>query len=208
MLRDTFHRLPAERRRAILDACLSEFSERGYEAASTNRIVKQLDIAKGTLFKYATSKEALYLHLFEEVMTELAGVRSDASVYRSDDLFVRIEEQLEAQLAYAEREPQRFLFYLMATMDTAASIHPRVEALRRSSVSRTMGTILVGVDWSLYTLPRLELLELYAWLHHSAHHAAIQALGHRFDHARFASQVRRQIALMHKLLKGGVYQER
>jgi TetR/AcrR family transcriptional regulator len=205
MLRETFHRLSEDRQREVLEACLSEFSEHGYEAASTNRIVKRLGIAKGTLFKYAASKEALYLHLFQEVLTELAGLRSDASIYESDDLFRRLEELLELQLSYAQREPELFRFYLMATMDSTASIYPKVEALRRSVASQSMGTILVGVDWSLYSLPRLELLELYGWLLSSAHHNAVQAMGERFAHDLFAAQVRRQIGLTRKLLRGGVY---
>jgi len=58
-----FQKLDPDKQQAILQAALSEFAEKGYEQASTNRIVKQAGIGKGMLFYYFNSKRELYHYL-------------------------------------------------------------------------------------------------------------------------------------------------
>lgn len=52
------------RRDAILEAALSVFSERGYEAARLDDVARSAGVAKGTLYLYFKDKETL----FEEVV--------------------------------------------------------------------------------------------------------------------------------------------
>lgn len=55
---------PAQRRQVILDAALSVFAERGYEAARLDDVAAKAGVAKGTLYLYFDDKEKL----FEEVV--------------------------------------------------------------------------------------------------------------------------------------------
>lgn len=50
------------RKKRILNAAFREFAEKGYEDASTNRIVKNAEIGKGTLFYHFGNKENLYIY--------------------------------------------------------------------------------------------------------------------------------------------------
>ncbi len=47
----------------ILNAGLREFSQRGYEEASTNRIAKAAGMSKALMFHYVKSKEELFFAL-------------------------------------------------------------------------------------------------------------------------------------------------
>jgi AcrR family transcriptional regulator len=60
---------PAARREIILDAALTVFAERGYEAARLDDVTTKAGIAKGTLYLYFKDKEAL----FEEVVRGAAS---------------------------------------------------------------------------------------------------------------------------------------
>jgi AcrR family transcriptional regulator len=51
---------PAARRQAILDAALTVFAERGYEAARLDDVAARAGVAKGTLYLYFRDKEALF----------------------------------------------------------------------------------------------------------------------------------------------------
>ena len=51
-----FTELDSEKQERILDAALKEFAEYGYENGSTNRIVKNCGISKGSLFTYFENK--------------------------------------------------------------------------------------------------------------------------------------------------------
>lgn len=55
---------PAQRKQAILDAALSVFAERGFEAARLDDVAARAGVAKGTLYLYFDDKEKL----FEEVV--------------------------------------------------------------------------------------------------------------------------------------------
>lgn len=60
---NTFENLPEEKRQRIIDACFKEFALHCYEQASVSRIVKELGIAKGSIFQYFGSKKELYRFL-------------------------------------------------------------------------------------------------------------------------------------------------
>ncbi len=62
---DKFTGLDKEKQQKILRAALREFTTNGYENASTNQIVEEAEIAKGSLFYYFETKQDLYRYLIE-----------------------------------------------------------------------------------------------------------------------------------------------
>ncbi len=58
-----FSGLKPEKKKRIINAAIKEFAEQGYEQASTNRIAREADIAKGALFCYFNSKKELFHYL-------------------------------------------------------------------------------------------------------------------------------------------------
>ncbi|HWQ80520.1 MAG TPA: TetR/AcrR family transcriptional regulator, partial [Anaerovoracaceae bacterium] len=63
----TFEKLSESRQEQILQVCMEEFIEKGYDNASTNTIVKRLGISKGLLFLYFKNKKNLYLYIVERL---------------------------------------------------------------------------------------------------------------------------------------------
>ena len=68
MPKQTFLNLPTEKREQIMDAAINEFAEYGLENASTNRIVANSGISKGSFYQYFSDKQ----DVFDYVMTLLA----------------------------------------------------------------------------------------------------------------------------------------
>ncbi|MDD3656837.1 MAG: TetR/AcrR family transcriptional regulator, partial [Atribacterota bacterium] len=52
-----FHSLESEKQERIINAALKEFARNGYGKASTNEIIKQAGISKGSLFNYFNNKK-------------------------------------------------------------------------------------------------------------------------------------------------------
>ena len=52
-----FMNLDENKSKKIIDAAMNEFIRSGYERASTNVIVKEAGISKGSLFNYFTNKK-------------------------------------------------------------------------------------------------------------------------------------------------------
>src|ERR1044072_130114 len=72
----------AERRAAIVDAAMEEFSARGFAAARLDDIARRAGVAKGTIYLHFRDKEAL----FQEIVRSLMGpfVGTVAGVFASD----------------------------------------------------------------------------------------------------------------------------
>lgn len=63
---EKFDGLDKKKQKRIVNAALEEFAERGYQEASTNRIVKAAGIGKGMLFYYFQNKQTLYHYLLTD----------------------------------------------------------------------------------------------------------------------------------------------
>ena len=63
MPKQTFFNLPQEKRETIMNAAIEEFAEYGLENASTNRIVKNSGIAKGSFYQYFEDKQDVFMHM-------------------------------------------------------------------------------------------------------------------------------------------------
>jgi AcrR family transcriptional regulator len=70
MPKQTFFNLPKEKRATIMNAAIEEFAEYGLENASTNRIVKNSGIAKGSFYQYFEDKQDVFMHLLDRIEQE------------------------------------------------------------------------------------------------------------------------------------------
>jgi AcrR family transcriptional regulator len=65
MPKQTFLNLPVEKRETIMNAAVEEFAEYGLENASTNRIVKNSGIAKGSFYQYFEDKQDVFMYMLD-----------------------------------------------------------------------------------------------------------------------------------------------
>jgi AcrR family transcriptional regulator len=63
MPKQTFLNLPDEKRKTIVNAAIEEFAEYGLENASTNRIVANSGISKGSFYQYFEDKQDVFMYL-------------------------------------------------------------------------------------------------------------------------------------------------
>jgi len=67
MPKQTFLNLPEEKREMIMNAAIEEFAEYGLENASTNRIVKNSGIAKGSFYQYFEDKQDVFMYMLDMI---------------------------------------------------------------------------------------------------------------------------------------------
>jgi AcrR family transcriptional regulator len=63
MPKQTFFNLPEEKRETIINAAVDEFAQYGLENASTNRIVENSGISKGSFYQYFEDKQDVFMYL-------------------------------------------------------------------------------------------------------------------------------------------------
>lgn len=63
MPKQTFFNLPGGKREAIIHAATAEFADNGLESASTNRIIANSGISKGSFYQYFEDKQDVFMYL-------------------------------------------------------------------------------------------------------------------------------------------------
>lgn len=68
----TFNNLSEDRKKEILNVSFEEFALSDYESASLANIIKKLDIAKGSFYRYFKNKSDLYFYLSQFADAQVA----------------------------------------------------------------------------------------------------------------------------------------
>jgi len=151
----------------ILDAALSEFADRGYEAASTNRIAVLADVSKGSVFQRFGSKANLYLALFTRELDRMLEELDRFDATADGPVFERIVDVLAWKARYAAGHPQATKILLEAFSappeGCAERIRTRAADLAKVSVRRFFGEL----DWSRFR-PELAKEDVYRILETAA----------------------------------------
>ena len=93
-------------KRAILEAALQLFADKGFYHTTTKAISRRAGIAEGTLFNYFQTKEDLALYFFErELDAVIEWFEGDARIQRAalaEKLFAIIQQSLDRLAPYEE----------------------------------------------------------------------------------------------------------
>lgn len=116
-MNERFEQLDPAKRERILTACLAEFSEKGYEQASTNKMIKRAGISKGLLFHYFGSKKGLYLYLVDYALHTVIEHYERYPMEYSGDIFARLLEigMIKLKLSLAHPEMSRIIIEAFLT---------------------------------------------------------------------------------------------
>ncbi|MED4452461.1 TetR/AcrR family transcriptional regulator [Metabacillus fastidiosus] len=92
-LYSAFEKLSEEKRLLIINVCVQEFAQNGYEKTSTDIITTKAGISKGILFHYFKNKKNLYLYIVDYVVKFLTEkTLQTVKEVKSTDFFDRIKE--------------------------------------------------------------------------------------------------------------------
>lgn len=97
--------LAPQRRDAILNAALKEFSSQGYDNASTNVIAKEAGISKALMFHYVSSKQELFLFVYDYFANLMEKEYFELMNYDEKDIFVRLRQSYILQIRLLEKYP-------------------------------------------------------------------------------------------------------
>jgi AcrR family transcriptional regulator len=101
-----FHKLEDEKRETILEVAAQEFLERGFDAASFNRIIERAGVSKGAMYYYFKDKSDLYNTVLDRLMdrvSEYIGVSGFDHLTRENfwpEMFKIQEKKVEFALAH------------------------------------------------------------------------------------------------------------
>ncbi|SCP96208.1 TetR/AcrR family transcriptional regulator [Anaerobium acetethylicum] len=111
------------KREAILEAALTEFSSNDFENASVNNIIKEANTSKGNFYHYFSNKEELYIALLKEAMRKKAEFMNIAD---ENDIFVFLEKQVLAGIRFSRENPEYYQLSRRFAKEKNTKIYNRV----------------------------------------------------------------------------------
>lgn len=158
----SFERIAGDKRDRIVTAALEEFATSGFDAASTNRIVENAGISKGSLFKYFGSKEELYLYIANEVLLKVMPIIHRELADMPTDVAERVRRLAVAVVNIYIDNPIYYRFF-MGILDAGASA-VQYELIRRSAGLLSAMDLFSGVDTSRFRFDEETTFLLIKWL--------------------------------------------
>src|SRR5690625_3802754 len=133
-----FNNLKPEKQKKIINAAIKEFVSVGFEKSSTNNIVKDADISKGSLFNYFNSKKDLYIFLINHGVQVVEDFYEQIDLSETD-LFKRLENIGLQKLYIHQKYPQAFDFLASCLKEESPEvrevIHTKSTRLNSSHVA-------------------------------------------------------------------------
>ncbi len=124
----------------ILWAGLKEFSEHGFDKASTDRISKDAGVSKGLIFHYYGSKENLYLFAvnkcIDDIFEEFNNVKFDDLEFI--DALIKI---MELKYSFFLKNPMHYKILINSFYNTPKKMLKKLE--HRNSELRQMGINII-----------------------------------------------------------------
>lgn len=119
--------LDPQRRDAILNAALKEFSSQGYDNASTNVIAKEAGISKALMFHYINSKQELFLVVYDYFSNLIKKEYFELINYDEKDVFDRLRQSYLLQIKLSEKYPWILEFNKLSRTTNSNEINKELE---------------------------------------------------------------------------------
>ncbi len=149
VINSRFFSLEPEKRERIINAAMEEFVENGYEKASTNEIVKEAGISKGSLFSYFKSKKELYLFLFDHV-TEIINKIYEEIDWNETDFFERMKQTGLIKFKIMKQYPQTFDFIKSASKEYAPEVKPEIDEINKKVIVEGLEIGCRNIDFTKF----------------------------------------------------------
>lgn len=159
-----FCSLDTEKQERIINAALKEFAENGYEKASTNEIIKEAEISKGSLFSYFNSKKGLYLFLLDYIAEMIEKIYAEVDLNETD-FFERARQMGLVKYKIYKKVPKAFNFIKSLTHEDAAEVKFEIKKVAEDLIARGLERGYQNIDWTKFRedIDREKLINIINW---------------------------------------------
>ncbi|MEL7563973.1 MAG: TetR/AcrR family transcriptional regulator [Dehalobacterium sp.] len=159
-----FYSLEPEKRERIINAAIKEFARIGYDRASTNEIIKEANIAKGSLFSYFSSKKELYLFLLDYVIEVIDKIYDEVD-WNERDFFERMRQFGLVKFKIYNKFPQAFNFLKAVAREDAAEVKSEINKTRKHLIGSGFDRGYQNIDWTKFRedIDREKMINIINW---------------------------------------------
>ncbi len=145
----SFYNLKQEKQERIINAGIKEFVTSGFDKSSTNAIVEEAGISKGSLFNYFNNKKELYLFLLDYSLQVVDKIIDDIDL-KDGDLFNRIHN-IGIRKLYVQMEfPHLFDLLTAAVAEDSETVREAIKVKLDPVYSESQKRLYENIDYSLF----------------------------------------------------------
>lgn len=142
--------LNAERRDAILNSALKEFTSRGFDDASTNVIAKEAGISKALMFHYVSNKQELFLVVYDFFSNLIKKDYFELMNYDEKDIFNRLRQSYILQIKLMEKYPWILEYSKLSSMTHSSEINREIEKRKQEEYANCYPKLFDDIDISQF----------------------------------------------------------
>jgi TetR/AcrR family transcriptional regulator len=140
--KDTFDRIPDEKRARILEIATAEFANKGYDSANINEIAEKAGISVGALYKYFDSKENFFLTCVSFGIETLEAVLKD--ILESSDNFLTKVEKIARLIQRHSRDNKDLIkLYNELTSESNSELVNKLSRSLEEISSKTYSSLII-----------------------------------------------------------------
>jgi hypothetical protein len=138
--------MDTQRRDAVLNAALKEFSTKGFDDASTNIIAKEAGISKSLMFHYVNSKKDLFLFTYDYFTDLIDKEYIQIMNFNEKDIFDRLRQSYLLQIELLKKYPWIFEFNKLSVVTHSDEVNKKLEEKIQKKQSSCCNQIFDMID--------------------------------------------------------------
>lgn len=142
--------LDPQRRDTILNAALKEFSSQGFDNASTNVIAKEAGISKSLMFHYVSSKQELFLVVYDYFSELIRSNYLELINYDEKDIFVRLRQSYILQIELSKKYPWILEFNKLSGTTNSIEVNNELTARQQKKHLNCYPELFDNIDESKF----------------------------------------------------------
>ncbi len=163
MENNTFSNLDKNKQNRIIEAGIEEFSQYGFAESSTNRIVKNAGISKGSLFKYFANKEEYYLFIVDLVISEYCQMNYQMKDLPSE-VFERIIKAAEYEYDWWVKNPMKYRLLKGTFLENGEGIREKFATKYLNRDVEIFDNLMDEADWGKDNASKKRMINIVKWV--------------------------------------------
>lgn len=159
-----FFELDIEKRNRITEASLREFSNERYDLASTNTIIKNAGISKGSLFKYFNSKEELYFYILDIIIANFAEEMKEEILSLEGDIFEIIIRFASVEFDWHLNNIDKYRLFKKAFSDDGSEIYQKTIDRYKLTADSIYYSLFENMETEILRWDKEKTLNLIKWV--------------------------------------------
>jgi len=158
-MKAAFFKITEEKQNKIVRAAMDEFAHHSFNEASLNNIIKVAGISKGGMFKYIEDKTDLYLYVFELALEAFFENQYKHLNVNQPCYITRIFDMVIKSKNFYMDSPLYFQLMIQGSIDFNSPCYDQLEVIRHELLIDQKEALLKNVDWTLYSMDKVQVLD-------------------------------------------------